>query len=173
MTNHNFSHQNVGARTPHHLIKMWNVIFIIYQHSKLFTVCWCTKSMSCVLPIILSLSAGNYARVHAILQSEAIIEEISKQLLLSDGKKVGDCDAILVKSPGEIDSQHCSSAFNCVTVRVRAYFSLKGCLIFSSGTRFTQPFRRKQALDITRARTGKLLSYRKLKILKNSINIVH
>ena len=65
--------------------------------------------MSCVLPIILALSAGNYARVHAILQSEAIIEEISKQLLLSDGKKVGDCDAILVKSLGEIDSQHCSS----------------------------------------------------------------
>ena len=124
------------------------------QQADLFVVplgLGCSRVMICVLHIILTLSVGIPYQVHATLPSgnyrDKVMEEISKQLLLSDGKEVGDCDAILVSSPGEIDSQHCSSAFNCVTVR--AYFSLKGCLIFSSGTRFTQPFRRKQALDIT------------------------
>ena len=42
-------------------------------------------------------TSGNY-RDH-------VIQEISRQLQLSDGKEIWDCDAILVSSPGEIDSQ--------------------------------------------------------------------
>lgn len=35
-------------------------------------------------------------------QSGVITEEISRQLQLSDGKTIGDCDAILLSSPGDI-----------------------------------------------------------------------
>ena len=62
--------------------------------------------------LILALSVGISPQVHAVPPTVKIIEEISKQptVLLSDGKEVGDCDAILVSSPGEIDSQHCCTA---------------------------------------------------------------
>ena len=45
-----------------------------------------------IFPLLLSASP----------QSGGIVEEISKQLYLSDGKAIGGCDAILVSSPGII-----------------------------------------------------------------------
>ena len=38
--------------------------------------------------------------LNASPQSEIIVQEISRQLHLSDGKGIGDCDAILVSSSG-------------------------------------------------------------------------
>ena len=114
MNNHNFSHQNVRTKTS--LFKN-TLSFLEFLDS--------TEGMVCILHIILALSAGTYPTVHAIIQPGKVIEEISKQLHLSDGKKVGDCDAILVSSPGEIDSQHCySKNQNILSI---AHCSLKGC----------------------------------------------
>ena len=46
--------------------------------------------------------------LNASPQPGKIVQEISKQLHLSDGKRIGDCDAILVSSTGYIFMQHCS-----------------------------------------------------------------
>ena len=67
--------------------------------------------MNPLLHIVLTLCASLAYQVHATLTSgnyiDHVIEEISKQLQLSDGKAVWDCDAILVSSPGVLDSQLC------------------------------------------------------------------
>ena len=87
-----------------------------WQPSELLLGAWialkCYIVMNCFLHIILTFSVGIPFRVHAIIQAGRVMEEISRQLHVSDGKTVGDCDAILVSSPGNIDSQHCSSALN-------------------------------------------------------------
>ena len=53
--------------------------------------------------LAIAICIGTIPIVHSVLQSERIIEETSNQLLESDGKRVGDCDAILVSSPGEVN----------------------------------------------------------------------
>ena len=104
-TLHNFSYQYVGSKTPHLPTKIWSSSFINTLSCVGFFDC--SNGMICVLHLILALTVGISPRVHAILPSGKIIEDISKQL---DGKEVGDCDAILVSSPGEIDSQSCCTA---------------------------------------------------------------
>ena len=66
--------------------------------------------MILLLQIFLSLTIWVPYQVHATHYVTQVKEEVSNQLLLSGGKAVGDCDAILVSSTGELDSQHCYSA---------------------------------------------------------------
>ena len=63
-----------------------------------------------VLQIILPLSIWVPYHVHATHYVTKVKEEVSNQLMQSGGKAIGDCDAILVSSTGELDSQHCYSA---------------------------------------------------------------
>ena len=55
------------------------------------------------LHIILHITIGIFPLLLiASPPSAGIMEEISKQLHLSGGKTIGDCDAVLVSSPGDI-----------------------------------------------------------------------
>ena len=63
-----------------------------------------------VLQIILPLSIWVSCQVQATHYVTKVKGEVSDQLMLSGGKAIGDCDAILVSSTGELDSQHCYSA---------------------------------------------------------------
>ena len=64
--------------------------------------------MILVLHIFLSLSTWVPYQVQATHYVTKVKEEVSNQLMLSGGKAIGDCDAILVSSTGELDSQqHC------------------------------------------------------------------
>ena len=59
--------------------------------------------MICELHIILYITVGIFPLLLiASPQSGVITEEISRQLQQSDGKTIGDCDAILLSSPGNI-----------------------------------------------------------------------
>ena len=67
--------------------------------------------MNPLLHIVLTLCASLAYQVQSTLTSGNyvghVMEEISRQLQISDGKEIWDCDAILVSSPGELDSQLC------------------------------------------------------------------
>ena len=67
--------------------------------------------MILVLHIFLSLSTWVPYQVQATHYVTKVKEEVSNQLMLSGGKAVGECDAILVSSPGELLQQHCYSKY--------------------------------------------------------------
>ena len=52
--------------------------------------------------IVLAVILGLFSHVLGTPSSVQIIKEISRQVFLTGGKVVNDCDAILVSAPGKI-----------------------------------------------------------------------